>query len=88
MTNPLLPPIPEGLKVLRNAHGYNHYFTHLQMDAYGRACADAVTAQPDCRTCSYHMLDRDELDVCYHAQDCTNGDQYQEATKVVLWRTE
>lgn len=41
MTN-LLPAIPEGLKVLRNAHGYNHYFTHLQMDAYGRACADAA----------------------------------------------
>ena len=34
----LLPAIPEGLKVLRNAHGFNHYFTHLQMDSYGRAC--------------------------------------------------
>ena len=42
MTEPLLPPIPEGLKVLRNAHGYNHYFTHLQMDKYGRDCANAA----------------------------------------------
>lgn len=42
MTDPLLPPIPEGLKVLRNAHGYNHYFTHLQMDKYGRDCANAA----------------------------------------------
>lgn len=40
MTNSLLPAIPEGLKVLRNAHGYNHYFTHLQMEAYGQACFD------------------------------------------------
>lgn len=43
MTNlPLLPPLPEGLKVLRNAHGFNHYFTALQMDKYGRDCAQTV----------------------------------------------
>ena len=39
---------------------------------------------PDCRTCEYLRLctAREAL------PKCTNGDKYQEATKVVLWRTE
>ena len=43
-----------------------------------------AVAQPDCRTC-------ENLNACspYWAERmCTNGDKYQEATKVVLWRTE
>ena len=40
-------------------------------------------AQPDCRTCKLHMT-------CFHdtTKRCTNGDKYQPAPKVVLWRTE
>ena len=39
---------------------------------------------PDCRTCEYLRLctAREAL------PKCTNGDKYQEATKVVLWRAE
>ena len=42
---------------------------------------------PDCRTCA----DYDRLEACLRAPRygvCTNGDQYQPAPKVVLWRTE
>lgn len=42
---------------------------------------------PDCRTCT----DYDRLEGCLRAPRyavCTNGDQYQPAPKVVLWRTE
>lgn len=38
---------------------------------------------PDCRTCV-------NASVChfhFNAPDCTNGDQYQPAPAVVLWRT-
>lgn len=38
----LLPKLPEALIVRRNAHGFNHFFTALQMDKYGRDCAEAV----------------------------------------------
>jgi hypothetical protein len=40
-------------------------------------------AQPDCRTCHYFR----DLE-CINEIDCTNGDKYQPAPKVVLWRTE
>ena len=46
--------------------------------------AKAVAAQPDCRTC-VHLL------MCYYKaypRVCTNGDKYQPAPAVVLWRTE
>ena len=35
----LLPELPEALIVRRNAHGFSHSFTALQMDKYGRDCA-------------------------------------------------
>lgn len=43
-------------------------------------------AQPDCRTCQRYYR-------CEHhwqsdPANCTNGDKYVEAPKVVLWRTE
>ena len=39
---------------------------------------------PDCRTC-----DRQEFCTTHHVyDDCLNGDQYQPAPAVVLWRTE
>ena len=40
---------------------------------------------PDCRTCDYRETDADKKDVCYAG--CVNGDQYQPAPAVVLWRT-
>jgi hypothetical protein len=44
--------------------------------------ATAVATQPDCRTCR----DRD-MGECMSSNDCTNGDHYQPAPQVVLWRT-
>lgn len=44
-------------------------------------------ASPNCRTCT----DYDRLEGCLRAPRygvCTNGDQYQPAPAVVLWRTE
>jgi hypothetical protein len=42
-----------------------------------------VAAQPDCRTC------RDcDMGECMSSNDCTNGDHYKPAPRVVLWRTE
>jgi N-acetyl-beta-hexosaminidase len=38
---------------------------------------------PDCRTCDKAWLNHRGC-----SQDCTNGDKYQPAPKVVLWRTE
>ena len=45
---------------------------------------------PDCRTC-WHLHTSDHGDSryeCTSKSDCTNGDQYKPAPKVVLWRTE
>lgn len=39
-------------------------------------------AQPDCRTCTQHVVS------CWSNIKCVNGDKYIEAPKVVLWRTE
>ena len=38
----LLPELPEALIVRRNAHGFSHSFTALQMDKYGRDCAESA----------------------------------------------
>ncbi len=38
----LLPELPEALIVRRNAHGFSHSFTALQMDKYGRDCAEVA----------------------------------------------
>jgi len=37
-----MPPLPEAVHVRRNAHGFTHSFSHLQMDAYGRECAQVA----------------------------------------------
>ena len=45
---------------------------------------------PDCRTC-WHLHTSDHGDSpyeCTSKSNCTNGDQYQPAPSVVLWRTE
>ena len=42
---------------------------------------------PDCRTCTDYAHD-DDHPQCKLWDGCTNGDKYQEAPKVVLWRTE
>ena len=36
-----MPPLPEAVHIRRNAHGFTHSFSHLQMDKYGRDCANA-----------------------------------------------
>lgn len=41
----ILPELPEALIVRRNAHGFTHSFTVLQMDKYGRDCAQAAREQ-------------------------------------------
>lgn len=41
---------------------------------------------PDCRTCTH--LDRLPHSCGIASLRCTNGDQYQPAPRVVLWRTE
>ena len=38
----ILPALPEAVHIRRNAHGFTHSFSHLQMDAYGRECAQAA----------------------------------------------
>ena len=35
--------LPEAVHIRRNAHGFTHSFSHLQMDAYGRECAASAT---------------------------------------------
>jgi len=40
--------------------------------------------QPDCRLCHYYA----GLEGCFNGTGCTNGDKYQPAPAVVLWRTE
>ena len=43
-------------------------------------------AQPDCRNCEW-IAENDAGHVCLQSV-CTNGDKYEAAPKVVLWRTE
>jgi len=43
-----------------------------------------VTQAPDCRLCHYYA----GLEGCFNCTGCTNGDKYQAAPAVVLWRTE
>ena len=38
-----MPPLPEAVHIRRNAHGFTHSFSHLQMDKYGRDCAAEET---------------------------------------------
>jgi hypothetical protein len=40
-----LPPLPEALIVRRNAHGFTHSYTALQMGKYGQDCAEADQAE-------------------------------------------
>jgi hypothetical protein len=76
--------------------GYLPNGAELQ-DEIGQMMADALNAlyqppAPDCRTC--HSYDGEGLGGCLFPivngwkKHCTNGDQYQPAPKVVLWRTE
>lgn len=48
---------------------------------------EAAPPAPDCRTCSQYAHD-DDHPQCKLWNGCTNGDQYQPAPQVVLWRTE
>jgi hypothetical protein len=46
-------------------------------------------AQPDCRTCEHLSDSKRYCSKSEHwMKGCTNGDQYQPAPAVVLWRTE
>ena len=42
---------------------------------------------PDCRTCA-NSFDSYDKPNCMSLEDCTNGDKYQPAPSVVLWRAE
>lgn len=42
-----MPPLPEAVHIRRSAHGFTHSFSHLQMDAYGRECAQAAVNYAD-----------------------------------------
>ncbi len=52
----------------------------------------AKVAQPDCRTCANLYWNTIGEKKCAHNQhstiECTNGDKYEAAPAVVLWRTE
>ena len=43
---------------------------------------------PDCRTCCHAALTWSGRYKCNALNECTNGDEYTEASKIVLWRTE
>ena len=38
----IIPVLPEAVHIRRSAHGFTQSFSHLQMDAYGRECANAA----------------------------------------------
>jgi thymidylate synthase len=57
-------------------------FSPEQLDAFVAALSPA----PDCRTCIHEYNRYEEWD-CRSLEPCTNGDQYQFAPAVVLWRT-
>ena len=40
--NMIIPALPEDVHIRRSAHGFTHSFSHLQMDAYGRECAQVA----------------------------------------------
>lgn len=47
------------------------------------------TQAPDCRTCVHLSASKKYCARAEHwMKGCTNGDEYVETTKVVLWRTE
>ncbi len=64
-------------------------YSAWQMQHYAMQCVEDndKPAQPDCRTCSNYAHD-DDHPQCKLWDACTNGDKYQPAPKVVLWRTE
>ncbi len=52
---------------------------------------EALAPQPDCRTCAHYRMGYCHSWVGYPANiesNCTNGDKYEAAPRVVLWRTE
>lgn len=67
-------------------HKHSELYWYAETDSAWQAWKEANKPAPDCRTCDYRSLDSDENDYCL--QKCTNGDQYQPAPAVVLWRTE
>lgn len=71
--------------------GYLPNGAELQ-DEIGQMMADALNAlykppAPDCRTCANYAHD-DDNPQCKLWNACANGDLYQPAPAVVLWRTE
>jgi hypothetical protein len=76
-------------------HGLDTYNKSHKGDKTSTALAalrqvQAQPPAPDCRTCAQYQEDEGTcLYPLYHGlKQCTNGDQYQPAPKVVLWRTE
>jgi len=76
--------------------GYLPNGAELQ-DEIGQMMADALNAlyqppAPDCRTCEFKIgrqgWDNEDCVRRLQGSICTNGDKYEAAPKVVLWRTE
>lgn len=61
--------------------------TQINMEAEDGWMALYPQPAPDCRACTQYAHD-DDHPQCKLWNECTNGDQYQPAPKVVLWRTE
>jgi hypothetical protein len=82
--------LPEPTELSRPRHP-----SDIQSDPQGILIADPAETflrahkppAPDCRTCERVKSCKEHGWPSLHF-DCTNGDQYIEAPKVVLWRTE
>jgi hypothetical protein len=62
---------------------------YISQEHFDRAFPDApLKPTPDCRTCSNKSAGGYCIKSEHWMKGCTNGDQYQPAPKVVLWRTE
>jgi hypothetical protein len=67
----------------------NSQYRDRKRAAFTAAPVAQPAEAPDCRTCVHKTASfLDSGTDAMKCINCTNGDQYQEATKVVLWRTE
>ena len=66
---------------------YRTYGDMYCITDYGQHILATQPPAPDCRTC-VTRFDADYSSECGYSLSCTNGDKYQPAPSVVLWRTE
>ena len=79
-----MPPLPEAVHIRRNAHGFTHSFSHLQMDAYGRECAAEETKRLHGEMSVLIGLLRE----CLSVLDTIDGDDCHEVVEldVLKWK--